>query len=133
MTTAPARTAEWSSAALGLVALVGSVAAYGVRHARRQDWQDLVVGTRCRTIPPLPNVTALNWLGIVSSVVAIMAFAYYCRVVVRGRGTSLRVVIGALLGVVAVGCVVIGLLFVTTTPTDAHDGLDGSGLPCASG
>ncbi|KAA8883804.1 hypothetical protein F3087_36685 [Nocardia colli] len=133
MTTAPARTAEWSSVALGAVALAGSVAAYGVRHARRQDWQDLVVGTRCRTVPPLPDVTALNWLGIASSVVAIVAFAYYCRVVVRARGTSLRVVIGAMLAVVAVGCLAVGLLFATTTPTDAHDGLDGSGLPCASG
>ncbi|MFF0490960.1 hypothetical protein ACFYTQ_18225 [Nocardia sp. NPDC004068] len=117
---------------VGPIALAAAALAFWTRAARRARWHDEVVGTHCRLVPPLPDVTAVTVLAIVAAALAAACFALACRVLAN-RSPRPLLILAAVLCALAVGGVVTGVFFLISAPTDPYGGLDGSGLPCGSG
>lgn len=122
------RSGRTAALAGGLVALAAAVGALWWRHALRDDWLTEMRATDCSPLRDLPDVGLQVWGAVVLSLLAVLLFATHA--LAGGRRTTPRTVVGLGLAAVAAVVVVASVFLATTTPTDANDGLDGSGLPC---
>ncbi|NDZ93651.1 hypothetical protein G3I13_24110 [Streptomyces sp. SID6673] len=127
------RNQGWSACAMGVVALLVSVASPAILQMRNDAWVDDALRTRCRDLAELPPATLFGALQITFAVIAAIAFVVSWRRARPAGAPTLLIAIAAVLFVVAVLVIVYGALIVVDAPTSPFEGVDGSGVPCGSG
>lgn len=132
ITRAQRAVAAWT---VGACSLATAVAAYRIRSMRGAQWEDTLIDSGCRVVPPLPEVTAVSALGLGAGTVAVLCFAAARRLHTRqaGRAERLAWITSSAFCVIAAGAVAVGLFLLLSAPADPYGGVDGSGLPCGGG
>ncbi|MDL9947996.1 hypothetical protein QSJ19_20895 [Gordonia sp. ABSL11-1] len=112
----------------GLLTLGLSIACPVILQVRRDAWNEQTIESGCEHLTPLPSAALFGGVQVILALISVVALTVYIR---RSHSWATVIVAGVLVAALLTSAY--GAMIILDAPTDPHDGVDGSGLPCGSG